>query len=57
MLGKEDATSVPTGVFGNQCTMLSVGSPGEEVMVGDKSHLARYENGSLGLISRMILSL
>ena len=34
--------------------MHSVGNPGEEVLIGDKSHIVRYENGSLALWSRLM---
>jgi threonine aldolase len=54
MFNKEDATFVPSGVFGNQAMLLSVGKPGEEVIAADKSHIFRYENGSIGFISRMM---
>lgn len=54
MFNKEDAAFVISGVFGNQVVMHSVGHAGEEVIVGDKSHLVRYENGSLGLWSRLM---
>lgn len=54
LFNKDDAAFVISGVFGNQVLMHSVGLAGEEVIVGDKSHLVRYENGSLGLWSRLM---
>lgn len=54
MLGKEDAAYVISGTFANQSTMNAVGNPGEEVLVAEKSHVFRYENGSLALWSRLM---
>jgi threonine aldolase len=45
---------VPTGTFGNQCSILTAGSPGSEIILGDKAHIISYENGSVGKISRML---
>jgi len=39
---KDDAAFVISGVFGNQVVMHSVGLAGEEVIVGDKSHLVKH---------------
>lgn len=54
LLGKEAASFVPSGVFGNQCTILTAGSPGTEIILGDKAHIITYENGSVGRIARMM---
>ncbi len=54
IMGKEAASFVVSGTFGNQCAVLTAGQPGTEIMLGDKSHLILYENGSIGMISRMM---
>jgi threonine aldolase len=54
MFGKEDAAYVVSGVFGNQCSLLTASTAGMEVLVRDKGHVIRYENGSCGLISRLM---
>ena len=54
MFDKQDAALVLSGTFGNQASMNAVGNPGEEVLIGSKSHIVRYENGSLGLWSRLM---
>lgn len=54
LLGKEAASFVPTGTFGNQCSVLTAGTPGTEIILGDKAHIISYENGSVGKISRMM---
>lgn len=54
LLGKEAASFVPTGTFGNQCAVLTAGTPGTEIILGDKAHIISYENGSVGKISRMM---
>lgn len=54
LMGKEAACFVPSGTFGNQCSILTAGSPGTEIIMGDKCHMISYENGSVGKISRML---
>ncbi|QZA80296.1 low-specificity L-threonine aldolase [Deefgea piscis] len=50
-LGKEAALFVPTGTFGNQLAILSYCQPGDEVIVGDDSHIVWHEVGGAALIS------
>lgn len=42
ILGKEAASFVPTGTFGNQCSILTAGSPGTQIILGDKAHIISY---------------
>lgn len=41
-----------SGVFGNQVCILTATNPGDEVILREKAHVIKYENGSCGLISR-----
>jgi threonine aldolase len=41
-------------VFGNQVCILTASSPGDEVIVREKGHVIKYENGSSGMISRVM---
>src|SRR2546428_12253113 len=43
--GKEAALFVPTGTMGNATAILAHAGRGEAVMVGDQSHIYRYEVG------------
>src|SRR5437588_8684785 len=43
--GKEAAIFVPTGTMGNAVSVLAHAGRGETVMVGDQSHIYRYEVG------------
>ena len=43
-----------SGVFGNQACILTASSPGDEIIVREKSHVIKYENGSAGMISRVM---
>jgi|JI6StandDraft_1071083.scaffolds.fasta_scaffold15085_3 threonine aldolase len=54
LLGKEAACLVPSGVFGNQCSVLTHTRPGDEIILADECHMIQYENGSLGRISRVM---
>lgn len=54
LLGLEAACLVPSGVFGNQCSILTHTKPGDEVILADECHMIQYENGSLGRISRVL---
>lgn len=44
-LGKEAALFVPSGTMGNASALLAHAGRGESVMVGDQSHIYRYEVG------------
>ncbi len=44
--GKEAALFVPTGTMGNSISLLAHAGRGETVMVGNQSHIYRYEVGA-----------
>ena len=46
LLGKEDALIVTSGTQGNLISILAQTNRGDEVIVGDKSHIYNYEAGS-----------
>ncbi|HEY6410729.1 MAG TPA: low-specificity L-threonine aldolase [Ktedonobacteraceae bacterium] len=48
--GKEAALFVPTGTMGNIAAILSHAGRGETVMVGDQSHIYRYEVGGVSTL-------
>jgi len=45
MLGKEAAVYVPSGTMGNLTSVLAHCGRGEEMILGDKSHILLYEQG------------
>ncbi len=47
MLGKEAAVFVASGTQGNLCALLAHCQRGEEIIVGDSSHIFRYEQGGM----------
>ncbi|WP_157670640.1 low-specificity L-threonine aldolase [Chitinibacter sp. GC72] len=49
-LGKEAALFVPTGTFGNQLAILTHCQRGNEVIVGDDSHIVWHEAGGSAVI-------
>src|SRR5437588_4779897 len=53
--GKEAALFVPSGTMGNAVALLSHAGRGQSVMVGDQSHIYRYEVGGASTLggSRM----
>jgi threonine aldolase len=51
LLGKERALFVPTGVMSNQLCLKVLTSPGDEVIVGESSHIFNYETGAPALLS------
>ncbi|MBN3786026.1 threonine aldolase family protein [Burkholderia sp. Ac-20353] len=51
LLGKEAALFVPTGNFGNQLAIFTLCQRGNEVILGDDSHLVWHENGAAAVIS------
>ena len=54
MTGKEKALYVSSGTQSNLCGLLSTcWERGSEIFIGDKSHIALYEQGSVLLISRI----
>ena len=54
LFGKEEAAYVPSGTFGNQCSIFTAGKAGEEIIIRDKSHIIAHENGTIGRLTRMI---
>jgi threonine aldolase len=51
LLGKEAGLFVPSGVMGNQIALKLHTSPGDEVVVAERSHIFHYESGAPALIS------
>ncbi len=47
MLGKEAAVFVTSGTQGNLCALLAHCRRGDAIIVGDSSHIFRYEQGGL----------
>ena len=60
MLGKEAALFVPSGTMANLASLLSHCQRGEEIIVGDQSHVYLYEYGSAsslgGIAYRQLLN-
>ncbi|MDP6102033.1 MAG: low-specificity L-threonine aldolase [Dehalococcoidia bacterium] len=50
MLGKEAAVFVPSGTMGNLASVLSHCQRGDEIIVGDQSHVYLYEYGSVSAL-------
>ncbi|MDA0988324.1 MAG: low-specificity L-threonine aldolase [Chloroflexi bacterium] len=50
MMGKEDAVFVPSGSMANLASVLSHCQRGEEIIVGDQSHIYLYEYGSVSAL-------
>jgi len=51
MTGKEAALFVPSGTFGNQLCILTHTKRGDEVILGDNSHILMHEVGSSAVIA------
>jgi threonine aldolase len=51
LIGKEDALFVPSGTFGNQLALLTHCRRGDEVIVGDDSHIVVHEVGAAAVIA------
>src|ERR1700736_3395859 len=49
-LGKEAALFVVSGTMGNACALLSHAGRGEAIIVGDESHIYRYEGGGAPML-------
>lgn len=56
VLGKEAALFVPSGTMGNQLAIRCLTEPGDEVLLHEASHIARYERGAYALLSGVTLS-
>ncbi len=50
LMGKEAAVFVPSGTMGNLISMLSHCQRGDEVILGDKSHMFLYEAGGMAVL-------
>lgn len=53
LLGKEAALFVPSGVFGNQVSILTHTQRAQEIILGEYSHIIAHEAGSVALISNV----
>jgi len=51
LVGKEAAIFVPSGTFGNQLALLTHCKRGDEVIVGDDSHIVVHEVGASAVIA------
>ena len=51
MLDKEAALFVPSGTFGNQISVMSHTTRGDEVIAGEDSYIVQYEIGALAVIA------
>lgn len=51
LVGKEAALFVPSGTFGNQLALLTHCSRGDEVILGDDSHIVAHEVGAASVIA------
>ncbi|MBI2761972.1 MAG: threonine aldolase, partial [Chloroflexi bacterium] len=55
MLGKEAALFVPSGTMANLCAVLTHCRRGDEIIVGDESHILHYEVGGASAIGGVLL--
>ena len=53
LLGKESALFVTSGTMGNQIAVMALTNRGEEVIVGDTSHIYNLEAGALAALSQV----
>lgn len=53
ILGKEDALFVTSGTLANQISVMTFTNRGEEVIVGDTSHIYNLEVGALAALSQV----
>jgi len=51
LLGKEDAVLTPSGTMSNQIAIAALTQPGDEVLLGPKSHIRNLESAGLAVIS------
>lgn len=60
-VGKEAALFVPSGTMANLVALLTHTNPGDEVILGDQSHVFQYEVGGVarvaGLVTRTLANL
>jgi threonine aldolase len=57
MMGKEDATYVVSGTMGNLVALLTHCGRGDEVILGDESHIFWFENGGAAALGGLPFSL
>ena len=55
MTGKEAALFVSSGTMGNLGALLAHCGRGQEVILGDESHIYHYENGSASALGGMVM--
>lgn len=53
ILKKEAALFLPSGTMGNQVALLTHTTPGQEVILGDESHIFYYEVGGLARLGSL----
>ena len=53
-LGKEAAVFVTSGTQGNLCAMLAHCQRGDSIIIGDTSHIFRYEQGGMAQIGGLL---
>src|SRR5699024_8527209 len=51
LLGKEDAVLTPSGTMSNQIAVAALTRPGDEVLLGPKTHIRNLESAGLAVIS------
>ena len=54
ILGKEAAVFVTSGTQGNLCSLLAHCQRGESIIIGDTSHIFRYEQGGLAALGGIL---
>src|ERR671917_1943978 len=54
MLGKEAALLVASGTMGNLASLLAHCGRGDEVILGDESHIFHYEQGGASALGGMV---
>ncbi|MCL6644612.1 MAG: low-specificity L-threonine aldolase [Dehalococcoidia bacterium] len=54
MVGKEAALFVPSGTMANLVALLAHTGPGDEVILGDQSHILHYEVGGVARIAGLV---
>jgi threonine aldolase len=54
MLGKEAALFVASGTMGNLCSLLAHCGRGDEIILGDESHIFHYEQGGASALGGMV---
>ena len=53
--GMEASVFVASGTMGNLAALLAHGQRGQEVILGDESHIYQYENGSASALGGLVL--